>query len=578
MICKGRQSIVCQDNKGIIQTVKARIILCPLVSSLLNSSTSPALLEVAKPEELEEEAKDRENNVTAAIQLMNTEICTKLQGQDPSKQQELDNLVSEIIGKLKAAEDEKLALEAEQRESTEETNESDKKPSSGLSKGDKPKSGKVSPMAESRAASKLGTGLPTIGGKGGKGGAPVVVVPDEPSEKMICGSCCLSATSQAVCIAGAQTSDVSLFEHIGALRFGQSPKQFRMPLPMVTIFQSGRSAPGKSSCIKEYMLVPRPGKPLNETIPQIVAVYNDIVKSIVNKNGVPSNKKPERVAAKNVTDTGALMMTFDRPEQGLDLIQESMGRLGLTPGEDLYMALNLAGHEIFDYDTGGSKEKVSQSFPFADKQLAEKGKYELITGQQKLADDMVDFWTEFLGRYPAVIAIIDPLRKQEDKQWMALCEKISEKCYILGEKVWHRPGLLKDEELSETFKSSGVVYKLEQMNTVSDVLQCAKKMEDNAHETVLSTNVGETPEDFLADMAVGMNARFLKVGAPCRGERVSKLNRLMSIEVCLKDTDRLLPHGEFKFPTIIVPPPPEEEGGEGEETETEVKESPGRKK
>jgi hypothetical protein len=60
---------------------------------------------------------------------------------------------------------------------------------------------------------------------------------------------------------------------------------------------------------------------------------------------------------------------------------------------------------------------------------------------------------------------------------MALCEKISEKCYILGEKVWHRPGLLKDEEITENFTSSGVVYKLEQMNTVSDVIKCAKKME-----------------------------------------------------------------------------------------------------
>lgn len=488
-----------------------------LVSSCLNSSTSPSLLEIAKAEELEEETKDRENNVTTAIQLINKDICSKLQGLDPTKQQELDTLVTEVIAQLKAAEEERLLLEAEQRESTEETNESDKKPNSGVSKGDKPKSGK---------------------GKGGKGGPPVVVVPDEPKEKMVCGSCCLSATSQAVCVAGAQTSETPLYEYVGALRFGQTPKQFRMPLPMVTVFQSGRSAPGKSSCIKEYMLVPKPGKPLTETVPQMVAIYNDIVRSIVNKNGV---------AAKNVTDTGALMLPFDRPEQGLDMIQESMGRLGLTPGEDMYIALNLAGQEIFDY---------------------EKGKYEVITGQQKLADDLVDFWAELLGRYPAVIAIIDPLRKQEDKQWMTLCEKISEKCYILGDQVWHRPGLLKDEQLTDTFKSSGVVYRLEQMNTVSDVIQCAKKMEENAYETVLSTNVGETPDTLLADMAVGINARFIKIGAPCRGERVSKLNRLLSIETALQECDRLLQHEEFQFPTITVPIPPEEENADAEETET----------
>lgn len=72
-----------------------------------------------------------------------------------------------------------------------------------------------------------------------------------------------------------------------------------------------------------------------------------------------------------------------------------------------------------------------------------------------------------------------------------------------------------------------------------------------------------------------MNARFIKVGAPCRGERVSKLNRLLSIEITLQDCDRLLPQGDFKFPKITVPPPPEEEVVEGEETET--KESPRKK-
>ena len=63
------------------------------MSSALCSSTNPSLLEIAKAEELEEESKERESNVNAAIQLINTEICTKLQGQDPSKQEQLDDLV-----------------------------------------------------------------------------------------------------------------------------------------------------------------------------------------------------------------------------------------------------------------------------------------------------------------------------------------------------------------------------------------------------------------------------------------------------------------------------------------------------
>lgn len=94
--------------------------------------------------------------------------------------------------------------------------------------------------------------------------------------------------------------------------------------------------------------------------------------------------------AKYVNDVGALCPSYDRPEQGLDLLQDAMTSLGLTPGEHFNIALNCAGHEIFDFD---------------------KAKYEIVAGQQKSADDLVDFWTELLGRYPSVNVLIDPMRK-----------------------------------------------------------------------------------------------------------------------------------------------------------------------
>ena len=68
-----------------------------------------------------------------------------------------------------------------------------------------------------------------------------------------------------------------------------------------------------------------------------------------NREQIGFLKKSLQVATKNVTDIGALMLPFDRPEQGLDMIQEAMNHFELTPGEDFYIALNLAGHEIFDY-------------------------------------------------------------------------------------------------------------------------------------------------------------------------------------------------------------------------------------
>src|SRR6218665_4133559 len=66
---------------------------------------------------------------------------------------------------------------------------------------------------------------------------------------------------------------------------------------------------------------------------------------------------------------------------------------------------------------------------------------------------------------------------QEKEQWMNLCEAVSHRCYIIGDTVYHRPGLLKDEIPGDDFKSSAVSLRLEQMNTISEILACIKKLE-----------------------------------------------------------------------------------------------------
>lgn len=70
-----------------------------------------------------------------------------------------------------------------------------------------------------------------------------------------------------------------------------------------------------------------------------------------------------------------------------------------------------------------------------------------------------------------------PWIQQEKEHWMRLCDKISDRCLVIGNHAYPRPGLLLEEELTEEFKTSGIVLKLDQLNTVSDILDCAKKME-----------------------------------------------------------------------------------------------------
>ena len=82
-----------------------------------------------------------------------------------------------------------------------------------------------------------------------------------------------------------------------------------------------------------------------QCVKHINGIYSHCAKTLSAKTGA---------VARNVTDTGALMPSFDRPEQGLDLIQDAMTTLELTPGDDFHISINCAGHEIFDY--------VSQNF------------------------------------------------------------------------------------------------------------------------------------------------------------------------------------------------------------------------
>ncbi|XP_033756349.1 enolase 4-like isoform X2 [Pecten maximus] len=547
------------DSKGqpTIQTE----VFCTVKNNLRLSATvvSPSpnshLSDNTKPEDREGDDTERQNSVTAAVNILNTDLNNRLTGLDPAQQQEVDNVVSKFYVELQSAEEERLAKEAEAA-ATEEGSTKDVETASQASgsKGKQPKSatkGKEQKKEErvkhsgNKIKNERGRNSGNKSVKGGKSQMSVAV-PMEPTEKFLPGAGAVSTMSRAACVAAAHIQQIPVFQHVAGLRFTEVPFEMTVPLPMVTIIQSGRAALGKSNCIKEFMVVPKPGMPLSQSLPLIQKIYNYVGKSLFTKSGV---------AAKLTNDIGAFCPTFDRPEQGLDLLQEAITQCELTVGEDFFLAINCAAYEIFDY---------------------EKGKYELLTGQAKVADDVVEFWVELLGRYPSIIAVIDPLRKQEKEHWMRLSDRISDQCFVVGSQAYARPGLLKDEELTPDFVSSGIVLALDRLNTVSDTIHVAKKLQDADNQVIVSCCNGETADTFLADFAVGVKALFMKVGAPVRGERTAQLNRLLQIEGVLEMSSRLAAQSEYKFPHITPPPLPEPE--EGEEETTTKKEATPRKK
>ncbi|XP_041369209.1 enolase 4-like isoform X2 [Gigantopelta aegis] len=485
-----------------------------LISTCLSSCYAFGIPDIGKQEDKDTEEANRLESVKVAMNLINTDISNKLKDLNPKLQDEVDSIAYDLLVKLKEAEEAAALLD--KAESCDDEQKSEKPPDAS------------SPGKKNRAQTPKGKGK----------GNQVVAVPNELPEMMFPGSSAVSAVSRTVCTAAACLKHVPLYEHVASLAGMQDSTQYTLPLPMVTILQNGRSAPGKLNCVSEFMVIPKPGMSAHEGIEKIVQIFRHISKTLVGKGGSKRNSSKD-MSARNVTDIGALCPALDKPEQGLDLIQDAMTALEIQPGEDFNIGLRVAAHDMFDM---------------------EKGKYEIITGQLKSPEDLVEFWVELLGRYPAVNVIIDPIRKEDRVSWLKLCDRVTSHCYVIGDCGYHRPGRLITEDMEEVYgqyQTSGIVLRLEQMNTVTHIIECSKKMKEANNDIVIATCQGESTDTFIADFAVGLGAKFLKLGAPCRGERISVLNRLLQTEDLLEEKGMLGSQNEHVYNHIELPPTPE---------------------
>ncbi|XP_074447444.1 enolase 4 isoform X3 [Larus michahellis] len=296
-----------------------------------------------------------------------------------------------------------------------------------------------------------------------------MIPPAEPVESVLCGSLAIGATSLAIAKAGATISRIPLYLHIALLKHGQDlPKEMTLPLPMVTLLNCEKIPPAKLKLMKEVMLIP----PVQLSL----------------KQGI------ERV---------------------LD-IQKEMTRLLESPGK-VQSSPQLADSKKGKAHNTGKKAPV-------------KGKYEILTGMFKSPDEMVDMYVELINKFPFIIALIDPLRKEDRQQWNNICCALGSKCYLIAEDAATCISKLKSDQKINIPTCSGVVLKYINQTKVSDLIELTGLVDGQRHITILGSPDGESSDDSLVDLAVGLGARFIKLGGLSRGERVTKYNRLLAIE------------------------------------------------
>lgn len=463
-------------------------------------STHSELAENSPPSAVEAEEKEIKTSVEKALEWIKESLNPLLTGIDPSEQLKIDRILSEFFAKELYEANERARIEKEARESTESPPVPVPTPTPT-----------PSPRSKKKKGSSKGKKQATVENP---------IPPAEPSEPVLQGSPAICGISLAVAKAGSIIKRKPLYMHIASLKYEQLlPKTLAMPLPMVTLLSCGKSSPGKLNLMKEVLVLPQIDLTIRQSLDMCLELHKEI------GHLIDSTSKAGHVV-KRVSPLGCVVIACDRLEQPLELIQEACKTLGLELGQNLHLAINCAAHELMDYS---------------------KGKYEVLSGGSKSPDEMVDMYVDLINKHPSVVALMDPLRKEDAQQWNYLFSAIGSRCRLIADAASQSISKLLETRGINTPTSSGLVVRHINQTTVTDLLDIFQYVDERKDVAVLGSTDGESCDDGLADLAVGLGASFIKLGGLFRGERVTKYNRLLAIEEELAQSGALGQRQERDF-------------------------------
>lgn len=299
------------------------------------------------------------------------------------------------------------------------------------------------------------------------------------------------AVSLACARAAAQAMGMELYEYLG------TPAEKRMPTPMMNVINGGAHA-GNNVDIQEFMLVPVSAQNARESVFMCAEVYHAL-RDLLTEKGLS-------VA---VGDEGGFAPDVEDDERALELMEDAVLHAGLIPGRDVAFALDVA----------------------ASAWLTEGGDYLMPKRRARMSREaLMGFICGLAERHP-IISVEDPLDEDDFGGFAAVRRRLGG-VQVVGDDLFvtNRERVMQGARMGS---ASALLVKPNQAGTLTRALEAANAAREAGMELVVSHRSGETDAHDIADIAVTLNARYLKAGAPARGERVAKYNRLMEIEARL---------------------------------------------
>ena len=321
------------------------------------------------------------------------------------------------------------------------------------------------------------------------------------------GANAILGVSLAVAKAGAMETGQYLYRYIGGVNANT------LPIPMMNILNGGSHA-DNSIDFQEFMIMPVGADNFSHALQMGAEVFHTL-KGVLKKKGHSTN----------VGDEGGFAPNLGSNEEAIQVILEAIEKAGYKPGKDIYIALDPAASEYF---------------------ITEENVYHLkkSTGQKLTPGQMVDFWADWVKKYP-IISIEDGMAEDDWDGWKLMTDLMGKNIQLVGDDLF----VTNTERLQRGIDAgvaNSILIKVNQIGTLTETINAVNMAYTNAYTAVISHRSGETEDVTIADLAVALNTGMIKTGSACRSERIAKYNQLLRIEEKLGNAARYLGK-DFKF-------------------------------
>lgn len=314
---------------------------------------------------------------------------------------------------------------------------------------------------------------------------------DGTNKKEHLGANALLAVSQAVLKAGAVSVEMPLYYYLQQKY--QLIEGFDIPTCVYSMINGGENGTGNLD-LKDFFIIPAGHLDYASSLNIAVTFFQKLEEVLVSKEAIHSVGKVGGFAPNLYTNTDAL-----------EILTETSKTTPFTFAQDLFLGINVSASYLF----GDNNYRLrDQSDPYS-------------------TADLLDYYQSIRTNYQ-VIYIEDPYDASHWKAWQKLTDTLGETTNIVGNQLLTTNKEQLENAINDQTANAITINPI-QAGTVSETIEVIKTAKEADWKTIVSHRSGETNDEFLADLAVGVGSNYVKFGAPNRGERVSKYNRLLEI-------------------------------------------------